>query len=607
MSQNTIPSPGPIREYVRLREEVLQTLDGMMSIEATSRASLGELREKIATDTFNLVVVGQFKRGKTCLINALLGAELLPVSVVPLTSIVTILTYGTSLEVKVFTRDGRATFVEPDRIAEYVTEQGNPQNVKNVREVVLTYPSEYLKDGVRLVDTPGVGSVYQHNTDVAYQYLPKSDAALFLLSVDQPVSRAELDFLKDVQQYSGKIFFLLNKIDYLTGKDLEDCLEFSEKSLRDVMGQEVKIFPVSAKLALDGKIADDPELLARSRLTEFSRTLDRFLMNEKGKVLLLSATNSLLRLLAQARLEVELELRSLTIPLEDLKEKVRSFEEKKEEILLESRAFDILLDGEVNRLVRTLDEELAAFKAEKVPEVLAWFEALCDTNRNAPLQELDLLLENQIREEVQKVFTPWHARLEDKISAGFEGICRRFLGKMDQVVDDLLAFSSQLFSVPYRPILAEALWRTESGFYFKLRDEPVGLDMLADALTLRVPGMVSRRFEKIKDYLFRKAHERIRRKRKQQLVEAVETQAGRIRYDFLDRLEKSKRKFRVEMRGKIEATMEGIGTAVEKGITLREKGEREIKDRGKFLERELQELAILEGKVARTREAVSGL
>ncbi len=329
MSQNTIPSPGPIREYVRLREEVLQTLDGMMSIEATSRASLGELREKIATDTFNLVVVGQFKRGKTCLINALLGAELLPVSVVPLTSIVTILTYGTSLEVKVFTRDGRATFVEPDRIAEYVTEQGNPQNVKNVREVVLTYPSEYLKDGVRLVDTPGVGSVYQHNTDVAYQYLPKSDAALFLLSVDQPVSRAELDFLKDVQQYSGKIFFLLNKIDYLTGKDLEDCLEFSEKSLRDVMGQEVKIFPVSAKLALDGKIADDPELLARSRLTEFSRTLDRFLMNEKGKVLLLSATNSLLRLLAQARLEVELELRSLTIPLEDLKEKVRYFEEKK--------------------------------------------------------------------------------------------------------------------------------------------------------------------------------------------------------------------------------------------------------------------------------------
>ena len=65
-----------------------------------------------------------------------------------------------------------------------------------MQEVLITYPSPYLKDGVRLIDTPGVGSVYEHNTDVAYQYLPKSDAALFLLSVDQPVSKAELNFLK---------------------------------------------------------------------------------------------------------------------------------------------------------------------------------------------------------------------------------------------------------------------------------------------------------------------------------------------------------------------------------------------------------------------------
>ncbi|MBP8645826.1 MAG: dynamin family protein [Syntrophobacteraceae bacterium] len=607
MSRHTPRGPGAIQEYVRLREEILGVVDATMRLESTSRASLGELREKIASDTFNLVVVGQFKRGKTCLINALLGTELLPVSVVPLTSIVTILAYGSSLEVRVFFRDGRSAAVEPEKIADYVTEQGNPKNIRNVREVVLTYPSEYLKDGVRLVDTPGVGSVYEHNTDVAYRYLPKSDAALFLLSVDQPVSRAEVDFLQDVRQHSGKIFFLLNKIDYLTERDLRDCLDFSEKSLRDVMGREVRIFPVSARLALDGKAAGDPDSLARSRLMEFTRTLDQFLMNEKGKVLLLSAADSLLRVLSQARLEVEVEVKSLTTPLEDLEEKVRSFEKKKEEILLESRAFDILLDGEVNRLVRTLDEELAAFKSRRVPELVSRFEEIYASNEDTPLQELDLLLENRVLEEVQGIFLPWQATIEEMISGGFEVICRRFLEKMDQVVDRLLAFSSQLFSVPYEPVLSECLWKTESRFHFKLRDEPVGLDILADALTLRVPGMVSRRFAKIKDYLFRKAHERIYRKRKQQLLEAVEIQAGRIRYDFLERIEKSKESFRLEMRRKIEATIHGIGTAVEKGITLRERGEREVEERRSMLVREMEELGLLEHKAAAVRERASRL
>ena len=93
-----------------------------------------------------------------------------------------------------------------------------PQNRKEVLEVVVFYPSPYLRDGDRLVDTPGVGSVYIHNTDVAYRYLPKSDAALFLLSTDQPAGKAEIEFLRDVRQYASRIFFLLNKTDYLPRK-----------------------------------------------------------------------------------------------------------------------------------------------------------------------------------------------------------------------------------------------------------------------------------------------------------------------------------------------------------------------------------------------------
>ena len=175
-------------KYSYLKEELVKCTDSISTIDSIPVIICEELIEKIENNVFNLVVLGQFKRGKTSLINALLGSEILPTAVVPLTSIATILKYGETFNIKVYFKDGRVIETEPASLTQYVTEKGNPRNEKDVQEVVITYPSSYLKDGVRLIDTPGVGSVYEHNTDVAYQYLPKSDAALFLFSVDQPVS-----------------------------------------------------------------------------------------------------------------------------------------------------------------------------------------------------------------------------------------------------------------------------------------------------------------------------------------------------------------------------------------------------------------------------------
>jgi tRNA U34 5-carboxymethylaminomethyl modifying GTPase MnmE/TrmE len=338
-------------KYSHLKDELLTCIDSVYAIDIPN-CPCEELREKIQNNVFNLVVLGQFKRGKTSLINALLGAEILPTAVVPLTSIATILKYGESMNIKVYFNDGSVIEIEPDGLLQYVTEKGNPKNEKNVQEVIVTYPSPYLRDGVRLIDTPGVGSIYQHNTDIAYQYLPKSDAALFLLSVDQPVSKAELDFLKDVREYSDKIFFLQNKADYVDSEDLKESISFSKKVIEECMDYEVKIFPLSAKLALDGKLNGKSELLGKSFLPEFENILNTFLMEEKGKILLLSVSNSILRVLSQALFELGLEMKSLTIPVEELKVKIEMFEKKKKEVMREKQDFDILLDGEVDRLVK---------------------------------------------------------------------------------------------------------------------------------------------------------------------------------------------------------------------------------------------------------------
>lgn len=77
-----------------------------------------------------------------------------------------------------------------------------------------------------------------------YELAPKSDASLFLLSVDQPVSQAELEFLKDVKEYSHRIFFLQNKADYVDSEDLNESISFSKKIIEECMGRDVEIYPM---------------------------------------------------------------------------------------------------------------------------------------------------------------------------------------------------------------------------------------------------------------------------------------------------------------------------------------------------------------------------
>jgi len=555
--------------YSQLKGELLRCIDEMLTEESIRGCPCEELREKVETNTFNLVVVGQFKRGKTSLINALLGADILPVAVVPLTSIVTIITYGEALNIKVFFNEGRTLDITSESLPDYVTEKGNPKNIKDVGEVVVTYPSPYLKDGVRLIDTPGVGSIYQHNTDVAYRYLPKSDAALFLLSVDQPMSNAELDFLGDVKEYSNKIFFLLNKADYFSEADLRESIEFTSGVLKEAMGAEVKIFPVSAKLALDGKLNCSDELLLKSCLPGFSDVLNEFLMEEKGRILIVSVTNILLRAIEQSHFELALELKSLTAPLEELKTKLQAFEAKKIEVAQEKQDFDFLLDGETKMLIKNiLDEDLKVFRKALIHQEQVHLEEQFSQLRTLPSGKLRDSLEQIIIDRVKNGFKTWREVEDDRLAKAFEAICRRSIVKIDDTVDALLKFSSDLFEIPFEALKAEALWTVESGFYYRFKEQPVGIAIATSTLTLALPKFIGDKIilKNMKDYLIR----------------VVDLQIGRIGYDFEKRLDKSKLDFRWEMLQRIEATIEGIGNAVEKGIAQRTKGEREKLRKGSW-------------------------
>jgi len=579
-------------KYSHLKEELVKYIGSILTIEGITGGICEELREKIENNVFNLVVLGQFKRGKTSLINALLGAEILPTAVVPLTSIATILKYGEMLNINVHFNDGRVTKIEPATLTQYVTEKGNPRNEKDVQEVIITYPSSYLKDGVWLIDTPGVGSVYEHNTDVAYQYLPKSDAALFLLSVDQPVSKAELDFLKDVKEYSHRIFFLQNKADYVGSEDLGESISFSKKIIEECMGSDVKIFPLSAKLALEGKLSGEKELLEKSFLPEFEHILNTFLMQEKGDVLLLSLTNNLLRLLSQARFKLELEMKSLFTPLDELKEKIKIFEEKKKEALVEKNDFNLLLDGETKKIVNNvLDEDLKAFRQELILKVSEGFERSYGECSGMSMKELRNHLEEQVITEVKQAFATWRGIEDDKLSKTFEAACKRFITKIDETVDSLLKFSAELFTVPFDIVKAEAIWSTKSSFYYRFKEQPVGIEIVASSLTLLLPKFIGEKIilKKVKEYLHR----------------VIDRQSARAGCDFEERLNKSKLAFRWEMFQRIEATIEGISKAIEKGMIRKSKGEQAVDERKAVIKENEKRMNEIKERLIQIQQKVS--
>ena len=206
-----------------------------------------ELADKLENHKITVSVIGQFKRGKSTLVNAILGDKILPVGIVPETAVVTTVEYGEKAA-SVHFDNGIIKEIGFDEMSSYINEQENQDNRLGVSEVRLYCPSDFLQSGMTFVDTPGVGSVHQKNSDAAYSYVKESDAVIFMLSVDSPINQIEIDFLENAKEFASKFYFAVNKIDSIDSDDLADYLAYCRKLLCGLMGvEDIAIFPVSAK------------------------------------------------------------------------------------------------------------------------------------------------------------------------------------------------------------------------------------------------------------------------------------------------------------------------------------------------------------------------
>jgi GTP-binding protein EngB required for normal cell division len=296
-----------LRHYTLAKQEVVAAVraakqlfqaHGMREADEHCQALLVQLAE----DRFNLAVVGQFKRGKSTLMNAVLGRDLLPTGLLPLTSAITTLCYGSTERVVLRRKEWTLEQEVPlAQLADYITERGNPGNEKGLIEAKVELPLPFLRRGLHFIDTPGIGSARHENTATTYAFLPQMDAVIFVTSVEAPMSEAEESFLSDIRGQVRQLFVVVNKMDMPGDTERKDVFGYIQTHMGRLLGTgDVHLYPLSARNGLTAKLNHDDAAIQRSGLTVFEQELTAFLAEAQGRTFLVSVLDRALYLLTSA-------------------------------------------------------------------------------------------------------------------------------------------------------------------------------------------------------------------------------------------------------------------------------------------------------------------
>lgn len=202
----------------------------------------------------DIAILGQFKAGKTSFINSLIGQPVLTVGVIPVTTVITRITrvqYGARERVRVQFIDGTHIEIALQDIENFISESKNPANVKNVAVVDVELPLFERYHGLRLVDTPGLGSAYKYNTATSEEWLPKVGAAIVAISAERPLSESDIQLIRELMDYTPEIVLLLTKADLLSSDQQAEVVKFLNKTAQKEFNRTFPIYLYSIKSDTD--------------------------------------------------------------------------------------------------------------------------------------------------------------------------------------------------------------------------------------------------------------------------------------------------------------------------------------------------------------------
>lgn len=525
-----------------IAEELVTTATGRPEAE---RARI--LLERLASGRFLVAVVGEFKRGKSTLVNALVAEDVVPTGALPLTAVATDISFGEP-EVVVEFSDGVSTSVDRLQVGDYVTEAGNPANRRKVARVEIRGPWPLLEPGVVLVDTPGLGSLYQHNTEVGRVALLDADAAVMVLSADSPLSEQERELLGVLAGRRSPTFLVLNKADHLTDSELAEVRRFVEEVLSDLFGRSVSLFAVDARTALAARLAGE-HLVGKGGIefdafvSEFSRFITDDLVGAR-----LSATRAELRRLgASLRDAIQVEEAAPNADVRRLDQLVEQFAH---EASWQRQGFEddrTLLRRDVDRLVAEVGERLADYARASPAELPGPLALIVST---APRDRLVEDLRDAVEEAVRSSFQAFRRAEPARVEERWERIAEAFRARTEQRVDGARQAAVSLFDVPLPHLVIPTLSDQTEHFSFLFLHVGSTTEDVSRALGRLLPSRLARR--------------RALAKARDNLAIEFDRHAGRTRWDLAQRLDALRIDLETTMRAELDRSIDALGEAAKR-------------------------------------------
>lgn len=424
--------------------------------------SIGDTVEKVANDHFEVAIVGEFKRGKSTLINALLGQEVLPADVLPATATLNRVTYSETPYVMVEYKDGGTERVDINKLADYVTKLSYESEMKaeTVKQATVYYDTSFCKNNVDIIDTPGLNDDEQM-TNVTLSILPEIDAAVFVISANSPFSQFEKEFLekKMLSSDMGRIIFAVNCFGTFSKEDEDRIVDTVEKRIgsyvmekaKAVMGEDSKEFAVYkrkigkpkvigvyAKKALMAKEAGDAAMLAESNFPAFEKTLETMLTQERGVITLQILANKIISSGSELINSIIIRENSLMMETDEFMDKYTAAIEEIDDIRTKKREEFVRINDAANKVFQGLQPILDSYWVQIEETAMKVIDAY-------PMSAEDLK-----KDKLKIVYSKLTERIKENIENKAQLICEQIQNEINIALSDeaerLQSFEDEFFA-----------------------------------------------------------------------------------------------------------------------------------------------------------------
>lgn len=513
---------------------------------------------KLDDPELRIVVVGEFKQGKSTLVNALLGHPLCPVDDDVATCVPTVIRHGDPATATVVYEgedgEGETEAVDIEDLSEFVSEQGNRENEKRILRVDVGLPHPLLERGVTIVDTPGVGGLGSVHSSLTLGVLPTADAVILVSDVSQEYSDPEIDFLRRAVDACPNVLCVLTKTDLYPAWRKVVALDREHLEAR---GFDAELIPVSSELhRLAGEL-DDDELREESGFPALTRYLEERVVVNAEHLAARSVANDVVWAVSQLRSVPASELEALQddADREGLLDRLEQARASAGELLSATSRWQLTLDEGVDELRSEVEHEMERALRSLVREAHA---ALDETDPAEAWDEFQAWLEQRVSVEIADRYSYLNRRageLAEDVAERFHDTEAQLSGHLDaeapvDIVQESAATRLGLVEDP-RVGMVRVLEGSWGGFeMFAFLGQTAGLGALSPVL-IAAGLLMGRR-------VYKNEKERRLKERRQEAKQAVREYVDDVSFSVRKRVGDAVRRLRRSLREALVAHAEGL-------------------------------------------------